>query len=120
MDPRSRATAADLIQQFRWAQRALEDLIRARKVVAEVDSLKKHLGDMQPKLDEKQKASLDAVAEGLSSAVTGLTAALNALESADRTPPSQVLALYLESAKTLKTKLADWEALKRAGLAGRP
>jgi photosystem II stability/assembly factor-like uncharacterized protein len=119
MDPRSRATPADLAQQFRWAHRAFEDLIGATEAVAEVDSLKKHLGDMQPQLDEKQKASLDAVAEGLHSAVTGLTAALNALESADRSPPSQVIALYLESAKTLKSKLAEWEALKRARVPGR-
>jgi len=119
MDPRSRATPADLAQQFRWAQRAFEDLIRATDALAEVDSLKKHLGDMQPQLEEKQKASLDAVSEGLHSARTGLTAALNALESADRTPPSQVIALYLESAKTLKSKLSDWEALKRATVPGR-
>jgi photosystem II stability/assembly factor-like uncharacterized protein len=105
MDPRSRATPADLAQQFLWAHRAFTDMLRARKAVTEIDSLKLQLG-------QQQKSSLDEVAKGLRVCVTGLTAALNALESADRTPPSQVIALYLESAKTLKTKLADWDKLR--------
>ncbi|MGI8962671.1 MAG: WD40/YVTN/BNR-like repeat-containing protein [Bryobacteraceae bacterium] len=118
MDPRSQATTADLIQQFQWAQRAFADMIRARKTAAEVDAVEKQVHDRTPKLDEKQKASLAAVTEGLRSAVTGLTSALNAVESADRRPPAQVIALYLESAKALKATLADWEALKRVTLTG--
>jgi photosystem II stability/assembly factor-like uncharacterized protein len=112
MDPRSRATIADLTQQFQWAQRAFEDMLRARQAASEVDSLKKQISDAKAQLNQQQKSSLDAVSEGLHSSVTDLTAALNALESADRTPPSQVIALYLESSRTLKTKLADWNKLR--------
>ncbi len=112
MDPRSRATIADLTQQFLWAQRAFGDMLRARKAASEVDSLKKQISDTKAQLNQQQKSSLDAIAEGLHSSVTELTAALNALESADRTPPSQVIALYLESSKALKTNLADWNKLR--------
>lgn len=130
MDPRSRATASELVQQFQWAQRSFEGGIRARETEAEIASLIKKLGDIKSRLSSNQKSLRDQITAasqkandllsggkqgtetGLRSASRGLTAALSALESADRTPPSQVIELYLESAKTLRTTVSDWEALK--------
>ncbi|MBV9303114.1 MAG: hypothetical protein JOY62_19315 [Acidobacteriaceae bacterium] len=110
MDPRSRATPADLLQQLHWAQLAFDDLTRARRALAEIAAVQKQSGAGIS--NEKQKSSLASLAETLRSSSTGLAAALGALQSADRTPPSQAIALYQESAKTLKTKLPEWDALR--------
>ncbi len=103
MDPRSRATASDLAQQFHWAQLAFEDLHRAREALATIAGLRKQLQDVN---------QLTTVAEGLRSSASGLASALSAIESADRTPPSQAVAVYLQSAKSLKERLSDLDKLR--------
>ncbi len=108
MDPRCRATGADLAQQFQWAQRAFEDLLRARKALTEVDALDKQLRNTE---------LVNTLTKDLRTAAAGLASALNALESADRTPPFQVITLYLESAKALKTKLIDLQRMQEQGRA---
>ncbi|MBV9081777.1 MAG: hypothetical protein JOZ62_03815 [Acidobacteriaceae bacterium] len=131
MDPRSRATHADLIQQFQWAQRAFSDMIRAKRAVLEMNALQKQLTKIQTQIPPSEAAlsrSLTTAASnvnkilsggnleseaGLQSVSDDLTKALNALESADRTPPSQVIQLYRESAKELVPKLAAWSAAKQ-------
>src|SRR5579875_1189500 len=50
--------------------------------------------------------------QGLEYASRGLTVALTAIESADRTPPSQVIELYQQSAKLAASRLAQWQKLK--------
>jgi photosystem II stability/assembly factor-like uncharacterized protein len=72
MDPRSIATPADLNQQFTWAEKVYATMIEA----------------------EKSKA-----AAALAQQLNGL---LNAIESADRTPPSQVIAEYEQVLEKLK------------------
>ena len=135
MDPRCRATAAELAAQFRWAQRAFEEMIVARKSVAEVKGLQAQLESAKAQIAPDQASTLNQIKaaaekadqilsgaettadQGLQSASRGLTVALSSLESADRNPPSQVIALYLQSSRTLKARLADWAAFKRSALA---
>ncbi len=50
---------------------------------------------------------------GLLGISRALTVALNAIEGADRMPPSQVIAMYQDSARTLKARLLEWKALKQ-------
>ncbi|HEY7302927.1 MAG TPA: hypothetical protein VH601_02345 [Bryobacteraceae bacterium] len=134
MDPRSHATAAELAAQFQWARRTFEDMIAAKKSVAEITGLqnglakaKSHIaGRVAPALvqintaDDKLSQILtgdhDSPDQGLEFANRALTAALTSLESADRTPPSQVIALYLQASRTLKARLADWTAFKHSTL----
>ncbi len=73
MDPRSVATPADLTQQFYWAEKVYTSMIKANKL-----------------LEAKPN---DPVLQPLARSLNGL---LNALESADRTPPAQVISAYRE------------------------
>ncbi|MGA8025789.1 MAG: glycosyl hydrolase, partial [Bryobacteraceae bacterium] len=136
MDPRARITPADLLVQFQWAQRAFEDMMTARKAAAEIRALQTQLDKVKGGLSEDHKALLDAIAatqrasadiltshkqesdQGLQSVSRALGAVMQALEGADRTPPSQVIALYQETSKTLQARLADWGKLKRETLPG--
>lgn len=134
MDPRCHATYAELALQFRWAQRAFEDMIVAQKSLAELKGLETQLGKTKSQVSSDQSRTLSQInsvldranrilngsdpasEQGLQFAARGLTVALNSLESADRTPPSQVIALYLQASRTLKADLADWTALKQSAL----
>lgn len=127
MDPRSRATNADLLDQFRWAQRVFQDLVVARRTVERIHALQ---AELQKRSEGAPAAAIDAIhaasatvgriltgpktgpEQGLEGAERGLTAAFAALEDADRTPPSQVIALYRESAAILKAQLAEWSGFK--------
>lgn len=136
MDPRSRATTAELVPQFDWAQRVFKDLLLARRTVAQIEAVQAQLGaQLGANPQGRPQAIVDtgkAVAatageilagnkekpdDGLQSTVRNLTAVFNALETADRTPPSQVIALYAESHRDLTARLADWQALRRGSLA---
>ncbi len=134
MDPRCHATYAELALQFHWAQRAFEDMITARESLAELKGLQAQLDKAKSQIAPSQTGTLSAINsvadranriltrgdpasnQGLQFAARGLTVALSSLESADRTPPSQVIALYLQASKTLKARLAEWKAVKTAAL----
>ena len=75
MDPRSAASAIDLNEQFSWAHKVYVSLAEASKTKG---------------------------AEALARQLNGL---LNAIESADRRPPAQVIAAYEETVKKLKPLL---------------
>ena len=130
MDPRSTATAADLRLQSQWAQRVFEDLITARRASAEMKGVMLQVDKLKPRLREDQPSTLAQAVEvanranqilkgpehdtdsGLDSVTRSLTIALAAIEGADRTPPSQVIALYQDSARTLKLRIAEWTGLR--------
>ncbi|MBV8553079.1 MAG: hypothetical protein JOY54_17420 [Acidobacteriaceae bacterium] len=132
MDSRIHATPADLAEQFHWARRAFDDMVQARESVLQLkalqtslDKLRGQIGSDQQRLlasvsaaKDKSGAILDGGKEGpekgLQSASRSLTIVLSAIESADRTPPSQVIELYRESAVVLKARLAEWTQLKVA------
>jgi len=131
MDPRSRATQAELREQFDWAQRAFKDLVMARTTAARIEALQAELTKNGEARSPAVADAIKAVAkkagdiltaggnkpeQGLQAATRGLTAAFNALESADRMPPSQVVALYTQSAKILRDRLTDWNAVKERAL----
>jgi photosystem II stability/assembly factor-like uncharacterized protein len=82
-DPRSAVTPAEYQQQFSWARRAFEDVIAARKLTAVVSA--------RPDL-----------AKEVGAITRSLTAALMAMETSDRAPTSQTIALYQESDTSLK------------------
>ncbi len=113
MDPRCRASSADLAEQFRWAQRAFEDMIVARKTLAEISKANREA-------DSAGKAQIAGILQdkqnqpgsGLQAVSRSLTVVLTSLEAADRTPPSQVIALYQDSSKALKARVAEWAAWK--------
>ena len=130
MDPRSRVTTAELAEQFQWAQRVFDEMVTARKTTAELRAIQSQLEKDKAQLTDGRKPVLDAITaadtkagdiltggahgsgEGMEAAARNLTTALGALESADRTPPSQVIALYQETSKTLKERLIDWNTFK--------
>ena len=135
MDPRTQASAAALAEQFRWSQRVFEDMVTTRKAIAEINKLKHELTtaesrpgqEAQPSVRSSISASREAIGAildgpasdknaGLESVNRGLTIALTSIDGADRTPPSQVIALSQDSAKTLKVCLAKWAAFKRTSL----
>jgi hypothetical protein len=134
MDPRSQMTRAELEAQFRWGQHVFEDLLVARKAEREVRALQARLAQNSAKLKGEQATLRDAIAsanltsgeiltggkqageQGLESASRALTIALGCIDGADRVPPSQVIALYQASAKAVKARVAEWEALKQGTL----
>ncbi len=136
IDPRDHVTQAVLLAQFQWALRVFDDMVQARKAAAEVMGLEAQLAKDKSRVNPDRTALLSAMEQanqktaqiltgpkqqpeqGLQSIARALTTALNALEGADRTPPSQVIALYQDSAKTLRARLADWSAFKRTLLPG--
>lgn len=134
MDSRSHATNVELTQQFEWAQRVFDDMILARRAVAEVTgfqaqiskskslanqghaSLSSALGEANQKSGDILTGGKQNPEQGLQSASRAFTIALNGIESADRTPPSQVIELYQSSARTFKARLTDWNLFKQHGL----
>jgi photosystem II stability/assembly factor-like uncharacterized protein len=136
MDPRSPATAETLQKQLDLAQRIYADTLEARGVLAEIASVQKKLSDAQQKVGEQNPALKSALAAaqteigqilaskdaaagqapGLQDAFTGVTSALRAVESGDRAVPAQAVALYEESRRQVKARIADWTAYKQAKL----
>jgi hypothetical protein len=134
MDPRSPATPAELAVQFRWAQRAFDDMVSARKAIIQLQGLQSRLTKATQQLEpgkqevlaaissaQKQIGAMlspgrDATVPGLQSASRALTAALNGIESADRTPPSQLISMYQQASTTAKGRLSEWNAFKRNAL----
>ena len=133
MDPRTHVTAAELSEQFRWAQRTFEDLITARiaggelkSFLAQIDKAKgalagnKALADATAEASERAREIESGGTQGRDSGLVFLnrafTLTLNAIEGADRVPPSQVIAFYESSAQKLKSRLSQWTAMKQSAI----
>jgi hypothetical protein len=126
MDPRSQITPAELEEQFQWSRRAFDAMIKARRAVAEIRGLQSAIGKFRGTQYDAVGSDLKSAKtqtgqiltgdpnknDGLEEASRSLTAALNALQSADRTPPSQVIQLYKESSQSLEEGLASWTTYK--------
>ncbi len=135
MDPRSKATDAVLREQFQWAQRAFEDMLQARVAGGEVRGFRIQLDKSKERAGKdaalaSRIASADKQAQeiqsgsphgavqgqalGLDAISRACTIALNVTEGADRTPPSQAIALYQQADQALKTRLRQWNDLKQS------
>ncbi len=63
MDPRSPATPEILQQQLRLGQEIFAEAREARRVLAEIGSVEKHLAGMEQRVDEKHEALKPALAD---------------------------------------------------------
>ena len=142
MDPRSAATPEVLAQQLQLGQQIFGETIEARRALAEIGSVQKHLADIQLKLGQQklgtQSAQLKAaLAEaqseidkiltnkepaaekgpGLQDAYAGIASALRVVENGERAVPSQAIAVYRESSQQVKARIAEWAGFKQTRLA---
>ncbi len=124
MDPRAHVPSAVLAEQFDWALKSFTDMITARKAVAEMQGLRAKLNDLKSNpeatsLRQKTEELLNDSKSGKAGMVgvsRSLTTALNAIENADRTPPSQVIELYQTASKNLRPAMQAWQQVKTGEL----
>jgi photosystem II stability/assembly factor-like uncharacterized protein len=136
MDPRSSATAEILQQQLQLGQQIFAETLEARRILAEIDSLRKQLSELERKVSEKdsaiKSALLDAQTEiskiegkpaaspgqptDLQDAFADMASALRVVESGDRAVPSQAMAVYDESNQRVKAAIAAWSEFKTTQL----
>jgi photosystem II stability/assembly factor-like uncharacterized protein len=136
MDPRSAATPEILQLQLQFGQQIFAETLEARRVLAEIASLRKQLGDLEQKVGEKDSAIktvlVDAQTEiskietnpgagpgqttGLQDAFADMASALRVVESGDRAVPSQAIAVYDESDQRVKAAIARWNEFKTTKL----
>ena len=114
MDPRSLATATELSQQFTWAQKVYKSLTDADTTIASLTEIEAHATEDAGKARAKALLAGTSGDPGLQSLARSLNGILSALESADRTPPSQVIAAYQEVAERLAVRLKEARQLKPA------
>ena len=136
MDPRSRATSAELNDQLRVGLGIFGEVQNARRALAQIGAVKKRLTEIEtqglkqhPELlgqiagaqsaigkIEKGDHSTPGSVAGLEGASTGLAAALRVVESSNHAIPSQALELYREAHQVAETQLAEWENVKSSRL----
>jgi len=131
MDPRSGTTPESLKQQFDLGQKIFAETLRSRKALAEMTSVQKQLTELESRLPTDNAALRISVTQfksemgkilhgdqsspaagGLESADSGLAAALRVVESGDRAPASQAIAVYQESSHAVMLRIGDWTRLK--------
>jgi hypothetical protein len=142
MDPRSPATPEVLAQQLQLGRQMFGETIEARRALAEIGSVQKQLADIQQKLGPPNltaqrgqlksalhdaqsgigkilanKGPAAAEGPGLEDAYAALASALRVVESGDRAVPSQAIAVYTESSRQVKARIAEWNGFKQTRLA---
>jgi photosystem II stability/assembly factor-like uncharacterized protein len=137
MDPRSPATSEVLAQQVELGRKMFGETVEARRALAEMGSVQKQLAEIQQKAgtqgDKLKLALSDAQSQigkilqsrgrgagegaGIQDAYAGLASALRVVESGDRAVPSQAIAVYKESSRQIKARMAEWSDFKRVKLA---
>jgi photosystem II stability/assembly factor-like uncharacterized protein len=137
MDPRAQVTATELNDQQRVALDIFSEVREARKALAEIGAVKKHIAELpaqslakhqetlaaltnlnsQIEKIERGERALPGAISGLDSAATGLSAALRVVEGGNRSIPSQAMDLYREADRVAKTGIADWTRVKSDQLA---
>jgi hypothetical protein len=137
MDPRSPATAEVLAQQLRLGQQIFGETIAARRALAEIESVQKQLTELRQKLGgqnaqlqaalaetqaaigkilKQEKGHAEAGGPGLQDANTALASALRVVENGDRAAPAQAIAVYEESSRQVKARIAEWTRFKKTQL----
>ena len=141
MDPRSPATPEVLAQQLQLGQQMFAEANEPWRALAEIGLVQKQLADIQKKLEQEPSTTqnaqikstlLDAQSAiarivmnkerpeqegpGLQDAYAGLVSALRVVESGDRAVPSQAIAVYKESSRQVKVRVAEWTRFKQTNL----
>jgi photosystem II stability/assembly factor-like uncharacterized protein len=136
MDPRSSATAEILQQQLQLGQQIFAETLEARRILAEIDSLRKQVSELERKVSEKDSAIKSALLDvqteiskietkpaaspgqpiDLQDAFADMASALRVVESGDRAVPSQAMAVYDESNQRVKAAVAEWNEFKTTQL----
>jgi photosystem II stability/assembly factor-like uncharacterized protein len=132
MDPRAQVTATELNDQQRVGLQIFDEVREARKALAEIGAVKKHISELPAQSLAKHQEALAALTNlnaqieriqrgdrpvpgtisGLDSASTGLSAALRVVEGSNRAVPSQAMDLYAEANRAAKVGIADWTRVK--------
>lgn len=135
MDPRSKATTAELEQQQTMGLEIFGEVRRSRQTLAEMKATKESLVKlkdqlkMQPQLQSRaeklesaiggiekgSKANADAM--GLEAATSGLQSVLRVVEGGDRTTPLQAIEVYRLSDDAAQNGIAAWKKMKTGELA---
>lgn len=134
MDPRSKATTAELDQQQSLALEIFGEVRRGRQSLAELRAAGIGLGKLKEQLQGKPalltqvqalETAIGAIEKGskaapetmgLESAVSGLQSALRVVEGGDRTTPSQAIEVYRLSDDAVKIRIEEWKKLKQGQL----
>jgi len=135
IDPRARATAAELQEQLRLGLEIFGEVHRARRALAEIGAVKKRLSEVKQQLAGKNPEILEQVTAvetaimhiergskapnataGLETASNGMSSALRVVEGSDRAIPSQAIDVYRESDDAAKRAIAEWSQIKAAEL----
>ena len=130
MDPRSKATAAELAQQERLGLEIFGETRRVRQAQDQMKADKEALDKLKKKVKEHPQliaqiekvladiADFDAGGKrtGLRTAGSGLQAALRVVESGDRAVPQQAMEVYRTSDEAAKVRIAEWQKLQSGEL----
>ncbi len=129
MDPRIKATTAELQQNFETAYKIFSASLASRCALAEIGSVKNQIAKnslSHPQIAQGGKAllaSIDAITSGtgaslgLDQANSEITSALNVAESSDRAIPAQAMEVYGEASSASALRIQQWSALKQGALA---
>jgi len=131
MDPRSSGTPAELERQTELGRLIFADLAAGQTAREEIDRVDRQLAKLENKMTGHTEL-VPAIRQlrgdiakiiagepgtdisGLSKATTGLDAALRVVESSDRSIPSQAVTLFEASSQELKSRVAEWDRLKKS------
>ncbi len=96
LDPRSPASREDLESQLDLGLKAVHALEQATQATAQI----------------QKAAGPESIRAGINKAAGDLRSVLRVVESADRRPPAQALALYDEASRELENQLEKWNAAR--------
>jgi len=130
MDPRATATPEELDRQTQLGREILATLKDGQTVRDEVDRVDEQLSQLEtkatahPELVTEIRQLRSDIAKiiagepggdvsGLKKANSGLEAALSVVETSDRPVPSQAITLFEGSTRELKSRVAEWDGLKK-------
>ena len=130
MDPRATATPEELDRQTQLGREILATLKDGQTVRDKVDRVDEQLSQLEtkatahPELVTEIRQLRSDIAKiiagepggdvsGLKKANSGLEAALSVVETSDRPVPSQAMTLFEESTRELKSRVAEWDGLKK-------
>lgn len=135
MDPRSKATSAELEQQqslgleifgeVRYSRRALAELNAAANGAGKLKEQLKNQPQLLAQVENLERAiesilkgnKLVPDAMGLEAATNGLQSVLRVVEGGDRTTPQQAIEVYHLTDEAAKSRIEEWKKLKTGELA---